>query len=107
MQTTRAIRPRVHGKLIAVFGILTVLCDGSAVAQTENRDSIDQRKYRVVDLGTLGGTSSGGWGINDRGWISGVSSLRGDIQSRAFLWRRGVMIDLGTLGGPNSWSFFP
>ena len=107
MQTTNTMTPLICGKLIAVFGTLTILCGDSAVAQVENRHSQDQTRYRVVDLGTLGGTSSAGWGINDRGWVSGVSSLPGDAQSRAFLWRRGVMTDLGTLGGPNSWSYFP
>jgi probable HAF family extracellular repeat protein len=107
MQTTNAITRRTYGKRTAVFGILTLLCGGSAVAQIDDRHSAGRTRYKVIDLGTLGGTSSSGWGINDRGWISGVSSLPGDIQSRAFLWRRGVMTDLGTLGGPNSWSFFP
>jgi probable HAF family extracellular repeat protein len=93
--------------LIAVFGLLSLICGVSAVAQIENRHRTDQTRYRVVDLGTLGGTSSAGWGTNDRSWISGVSSLPGDMQTRAFLWREGVMADLGTLGGPNSWSYFP
>jgi probable HAF family extracellular repeat protein len=107
MQTTNAIEQRSYEKLIGAFGFVTLLFAGSAVAQMENRHSTDQTRYRVVDLGTLGGTSSGGWGINDRRWISGVASLPSDIQSRAFIWRRGVMTDLGTLGGPNSWSYFP
>jgi probable HAF family extracellular repeat protein len=93
--------------LIAIFGLLSLICGGRAVAQIEDRHRTDQTRYRVVDLGTLGGTSSAGWGTNDRSWISGVSSLPGDMQTRAFLWREGVMTDLGTLGGPNSWSYFP
>jgi probable HAF family extracellular repeat protein len=107
MQTTYATTWLFDGKLAAVCGLLTLLCSGRAVAQIENRHAPHQTRYRVVDLGTLGGTSSAGWGINDRGWISGVSSLPGDMQTRAFLWRRGEMTDLGTLGGPNSWSYFP
>jgi probable HAF family extracellular repeat protein len=107
MQTTNAIGWRIYRKLVTIFEVLTLLCSGRAVAQIENRHSTHQTRYRVVDLGTLGGTFSAGWGINDRRWISGVSSLPGDVQSRAFLWRRGVMTDLGTLGGPNSWSYFP
>jgi probable HAF family extracellular repeat protein len=107
MQTTNAITPRICGPLIVVFEIVTGLCGVSAVAQIEDRHRTDETRYRVIDLGTLGGRSSAGWGINDRRWISGVSTLPGDMQTRAFLWRQGVMTDLGTLGGPNSWSYFP
>ena len=58
--------------------------------------------YTVTDLGTLGGTFSFGVGINNRGWVAGFSTLPGDLNQHAFLWRNGVITDLGTLGGPNS-----
>ncbi len=60
--------------------------------------------YTVIDLGTLGGTFSETGGISDSGWVQGDSSLPGDIYEHAYLWRNGVMTDLGTLGGPDSWS---
>jgi len=59
-------------------------------------------RYTVTDLGTLGGTFSEGDGINNRGSVEGKSTLPGDTILHAFLWRNGVMTDLGTLGGPNS-----
>jgi probable HAF family extracellular repeat protein len=62
--------------------------------------------YTVIDLGTLGGTYSVANGISNDGWVSGISTLRGDTAQHAFLWRRGRMIDLGTLGGPNSNNYF-
>jgi probable HAF family extracellular repeat protein len=39
--------------------------------------------------------------------VSGDSSLSGDKTKHAFVWRDGVMTDLGTLGGPNSSTAFP
>jgi probable HAF family extracellular repeat protein len=40
--------------------------------------------------------------MNNKGEVDGISTLPGDQNTHAFLWRDGVMIDLGTLGGPNS-----
>jgi probable HAF family extracellular repeat protein len=61
-------------------------------------------RYTVTDLGTLGGGFSEGVGINNRGSVSGNSTLPGDTVKHGFFWRKGVMTDLGTLGGPNSFA---
>jgi probable HAF family extracellular repeat protein len=61
-------------------------------------------RYTVIDLGTLGGAFSEAVGINNRGWVSGYSTLPGDSVIHGFFWRKGVMTDLGTLGGPNSFA---
>lgn len=67
------------------------------------------------DLGTLGGTlgvvgalnnSGSGGALNDRGQVIGTSNLAGDLTHHAFRWERGVMRDLGTLGGPNSEAYW-
>jgi probable HAF family extracellular repeat protein len=60
-------------------------------------------RYSAINLGTLGGTMSNGFGgVNNRGWVTGDANLAGDQNEHAFLWRDGVMTDLGTLGGLNS-----
>jgi probable HAF family extracellular repeat protein len=51
------------------------------------------------DLGTLGGTGSYAYGINDAGHVVGDSFTAGDDVSHAFLYDGATMRDLGTLGG--------
>ena len=55
----------------------------------------------MTDLGTLGGSFSIAYSINDIGQVVGRSS-NSDGNSHAFLWEDGVMSDLGTLGGRSS-----
>lgn len=57
--------------------------------------------YRIVDLGTLGGTVSAGNAINNIGWVTGFSTESSGAQL-ATLWANGRQIPLGTLGGPGS-----
>jgi probable HAF family extracellular repeat protein len=61
--------------------------------------------YTITDLGTLGGSFSLAYGINDNGQIDGFSTLPGDTVQHSFVIKKGKMIDLGTLGGANSESF--
>ena len=55
----------------------------------------------MQDLGTLGGTLSGGNAINDSGQVTGEAYIVGNGRSHAFLWDGASMHDLsvGTLGG--------
>jgi probable HAF family extracellular repeat protein len=64
--------------------------------------SAAQDTYRIVTLGTLGGTVSAANSINNRGWVLGAASLPGNTTEHATVWIHGKPIDLGTLGGPNS-----
>jgi probable HAF family extracellular repeat protein len=73
---------------------------------------------KILDLGTLGGAASLAATLNDRGQVIGQAlnnipdplSILGTgggatlTQTRAFLWEKGHMQDLGTLGGPDSWA---
>lgn len=64
-----------------------------------------QVRYTVTDLGTLGGpgTNSAALDINQAGWSAGSSNLIAGGPQHGFLSSgRGPLLDLGTLGGPNS-----
>lgn len=58
-------------------------------------------RYRVVDLGPLGGTYSQAFYVNSWGVASGQASLA-DGTWHATIWERGRKKDLGTLGGRDS-----
>lgn len=67
----------------------------------------EQRRYKVVDLGTLGGTFSEPSGINRKAQVAGRATLPGDSNVHAALWQDEHVTDLGTLGGPNGWAWVP
>lgn len=81
------------GRLLTV---VAVAAGGLSVAAPAGAAS-----YRVVDLGTLGGASSGATDLNDAGAVVGWSrTAAGRIH--AVVWRAGHIVDIGTLGGPRS-----
>jgi len=84
--------------LFAAF-VLTV-----RLAAQEQPMKAHQTHYTVQDLGTLGGTFSWAFGINNHGSVSGMAYLSGDTAVHGFLWRKGRMTDLGALEGSNSWA---
>ncbi len=67
----------------------------------------DRPQYQLTVLRGLGGTSSLGASINNRGWVAGRSNESGNQTRHATLWRGGVLTDLETLGGPNSAVLWP
>src|SRR3954471_10776733 len=54
--------------------------------------------YSVTNLGTLGGSNSFAFGLNNSGQVTGGSATSTGAQ-HAFLYSNGQMTDLGTLGG--------
>ena len=56
-------------------------------------------------LGTLGGTGSQAYAINDLGQIAGSAYMSGNSAMHSFLWNGAGLMDLGTLGGTNSVAF--
>ncbi len=71
------------------------------VAQEEQAEHLQH--YAVTDLGTLGGTYSAAYGLNNGGRVGGSATLNATgANQHAFLWHHGHMTDLGTLGGSNS-----
>src|SRR5271167_1349167 len=61
-------------------------------------------RYRVIELGTLGGTYSQPFYVSSKGVASGEAS-QADGNWHAILWQGPFKRDLGTLGGLNSSAF--
>ena len=80
-----------------LLGIPALLLPLGLAAQTIVR----LPQYAITDLGTLGGGFSIAFDIDNAGRVTGSAGLP-DGSHHAFVWDRGKMTDLGTLGGPDS-----
>ncbi len=89
---------------ILLIIIAIALCAAALVLAQDQAAQLQAstQQYQVTDLPSLGGTNSRGNSINNRDWVAGYSTLPGDLSRHAGLWRGGSILDLGTLGGPNS-----
>ncbi|MBV9342968.1 MAG: hypothetical protein JO159_19045 [Acidobacteria bacterium] len=86
--------------LVRPLGILGLLVLPAGLAAQEH----SQPRYRVVELGTLGGTYSQTFYVTSKGVASGEASLA-DGNWHAILYQGTFKRDLGTLGGLNSSAF--
>jgi probable HAF family extracellular repeat protein len=95
--------------LITPTLLVAALLAGAAYADDVGRAQprSGDTPYRVTNLQSLGGTSSVGYSVNDRGWVAGRSNLPGNQSRHATLWRNGALTDLLTLGGANSAVLWP
>lgn len=94
---TQQLGKAIHTRVI----ILIAACCTAALASA----FADPPQYNVSSLDTLGGASSGGNSLNNRGLVAGYSNLPDNMSRHAIAWRNDpghTLIDLGTLGGPNS-----
>jgi probable HAF family extracellular repeat protein len=82
---------------ILSVALLTAAAAGRGEATTSQMSS-EVVEYEARPLDSLGGASSAGFSINNRGWVAGRSNLPGNQIRHATLWRDGVLTDLGTLG---------
>ncbi len=76
----------------------------AALAMPVQMDAqVQSPSYTITDLGTLGGPFSGPGNVANNGVVTGVSALPDGTQ-RAFLWKNGVITDIGklALGGTNN-----
>src|ERR1044072_1152580 len=103
---TTQLKSKWSGQLLPIM--MASLCCAAVMTPVCAQEQDAQKhklKYRVISLDSLGGTSGAGNSINDRTWVAGHSRLAGDQTRHATVWqkrRQHSLVDLGTLGGPNS-----
>src|SRR5947209_1995995 len=89
-----------------IFGIVIAVAIGGVVyALAQEPASPGQappRTYEITALPSLGGNNSAGNSINNRDIVGGYSVLPSRQARHAVIWRDNTLLDLGTLGGPNS-----
>lgn len=82
--------------------VLTLAAMSLGLTAQEGQQKIHYKLINLGTQGTLGGSFANPYGgVTDRTWMTGDSALPGNLTEHAFLWRDGVIKDLGTLGGPD------
>jgi len=60
---------------VAAMHLLAPLPNHAQVVAASQQEDKSSATYHVLNLGTLGGTSSSGNAINDLGWVMGIANL--------------------------------
>src|SRR4030042_4242484 len=82
-------------------------CYDSAGTEIVSSSVFSATSFKITDLGTLGGSWSRPYDINNSGEVVGSACTDGDCNiHHAFLYSDQMMIDLGTLGEPWSKALF-
>jgi probable HAF family extracellular repeat protein len=84
--------------LLGMFVIDFTTTSGYGVMTVRSHAFSGSNTYTVVDLGTLGGTESKAYGINNAGQVTGYAYTDSNTR-HAYLYENGHMRDLGTVPG--------
>src|SRR5213595_446681 len=99
--TLRALRlnaavPLAALRLSAAGLLAAVLLPASPTGAAPVEPAAAAARYAVTDLGVLpGGDLSSATAVNNAGHVVGYATTTG-FQQRAFIWRGGALVDLGT-----------
>lgn len=98
-----------YSKFISVVALAAALAYAAPLVAQRAANGAGQgaprklQHYSVTVLSTLGGTFANAWVVNNGGLIVGHSTIAGDQEFHASIWRKGKIADLGTLSsGPLS-----
>lgn len=86
----------------ALLAILFTGCLGAL--QESAAQSVTERRYRIFDLGTLGGTYSEAFAVNNKGQVAGASLTSDEIDTHAFIWLGAAMQAIPLGGGELAFS---
>lgn len=89
-------RKKVHVQRMTPLAAVGLAVGVLASATTAQSTPVEPQ-YELFDVGTLGGSSSMGLGMNELGDVVGWAETGSGMH--AFLWQDGLIVDLGTLGG--------
>src|SRR5260370_5754550 len=92
----------MKSRLLPIIRLLGLAVLAMPVGLPGQAQPLKPASYSVTDLGTLGGTYSFAYAINNSGVVAGGAATPSQIDfvsQTAFRWDGGQLINLGTLGG--------